>query len=108
MSRTYVVTGAASRIGQVTRELLERGHQVIGVDLQGANANADLCTPTGRADLVTQVSELSGGSVDGILAIAGLARPVSPTVAVNFYGRSPPLSDCARSCSPPTLRVPSW
>jgi NAD(P)-dependent dehydrogenase (short-subunit alcohol dehydrogenase family) len=108
MSRTYVITGAASGIGQLTRELLERGRQVIGVDLQGANVNVDLCTPTGRADVVTQVSELSGGSVDGILAIAGLATPSVATVAVNFYGRPPPLPDCARSCTPPTLRVPSW
>ena len=87
MARTIVVTGAASGIGKTTAELLQsRGDTVIGVDLKGSDVNVDLTTPEGRADLVDQVREKSGGSIDGILAIAGLAHPIPATVAVNFFG----------------------
>jgi NAD(P)-dependent dehydrogenase (short-subunit alcohol dehydrogenase family) len=87
MSRTYVVTGAASGIGKATRELLlERGETVIGVDIRDADVTVDLSTPEGRAELVERVSELSGGTIDAVLAIAGLATPSAKTAAVNFFG----------------------
>ncbi|TBN57948.1 SDR family oxidoreductase [Glaciihabitans arcticus] len=87
MSRTIVVTGAASGIGKTTAELLQsRGDTVIGVDLKGTDVNVDLTTPEGRTALVDQVRELSGGSIDGILAVAGLAHPIPATVGVNFFG----------------------
>lgn len=87
MTRTYVVTGSASGIGKSTRQLLqERGHRVIGVDIHDADVVVDLTTAEGRAALVTQVAELSGGRIDGILAVAGLAHPVPATVAVNYFG----------------------
>jgi NAD(P)-dependent dehydrogenase (short-subunit alcohol dehydrogenase family) len=87
MTRTIVVTGAASGIGKATAELLtSRGDRVIGVDLQGTDVTADLTTAEGRTSLVEQVRDLSGGTVDGVLAIAGLAHPIPATVAVNFFG----------------------
>jgi NAD(P)-dependent dehydrogenase (short-subunit alcohol dehydrogenase family) len=87
MTRTYVVTGAASGIGLATSELLvERGHRVIGVDLQGTDVNVDLSTAAGREHLVARVTELSGGTIDAIIANAGLATPTATTVAVNFFG----------------------
>jgi NAD(P)-dependent dehydrogenase (short-subunit alcohol dehydrogenase family) len=87
MARTIVVTGAASGIGKTTAELLSsRGDIVIGVDLKGADINVDLTTPEGRSSLVDQVREKSGGAIDGVLAIAGLAHPIPATVAVNFFG----------------------
>ena len=87
MSRTVVVTGAASGIGKATAELLQsRGDTVIGVDLKGSDINVDLTTADGRTALVQQVRERSGGTIDGILAIAGLAHPIPATVAVNFFG----------------------
>ena len=87
MSRTIVVTGAASGIGKATAELLQsRGDTVIGVDLKGTDVNVDLTTTEGRTALVDQVREISGGTIDGILAIAGLAHPIPATVAVNYFG----------------------
>ncbi|WP_426594429.1 SDR family oxidoreductase [Cellulomonas sp. McL0617] len=85
--RTVVVTGAASGIGRATAALLEsRGERVIGVDLHGSDVVVDLSTPTGRADLVRRVGELSGGTVDAVAAIAGLANTGVPDVAVNYFG----------------------
>ncbi len=87
MSRTYVVTGSASGIGRATLELLvERGEKVIGVDIHDADVVVDLSTPDGRESLVEQVTSLSGGSIDAVVANAGLASPTSKTVAVNFFG----------------------
>jgi len=87
MSRTYVVTGSASGIGKATRELLiEQGHRVIGTDIRDADIVADLSTAAGRDHLVQEVTRVSGGSIDAVLAVAGLATPTAATVAVNYYG----------------------
>jgi NAD(P)-dependent dehydrogenase (short-subunit alcohol dehydrogenase family) len=87
MTRTYVVTGAASGIGQATTALLtERGHRVIGVDLHDADVTVDLSTAGGRESLVARVAELSGGRIDAIIANAGLAAPKAVTVAINYFG----------------------
>ena len=85
--RTYVITGAASGIGLVTKQLLqERGHRVIGADLRDAEVIADLSTTEGRASLVSQVTALSGGAIDAVLAVAGVDVNGPITVAVNYYG----------------------
>jgi NAD(P)-dependent dehydrogenase (short-subunit alcohol dehydrogenase family) len=87
MARTAVVTGAASGIGRATKELLEsRGDRVIGVDLRDADVIADLSTGEGRAGMVESIRGLTGGAIDAVYAIAGLALPVPATVAVNFFG----------------------
>ena len=87
MSRTYVITGAASGIGAATAELLtQRGHRVIGVDLRGADVNVDLTTADGRARMVDEVAAASDGRVDAIIANAGLATPTVATVGVNYFG----------------------
>lgn len=87
MSRTYVVTGSASGIGQATTELLtQRGHRVIGVDTHDVDVTVDLSSADGRAELVARVTELSTGHIDAIVANAGLATPTAATVAVNFFG----------------------
>ncbi|MEO7123306.1 MAG: short-chain dehydrogenase, partial [Lacisediminihabitans sp.] len=87
MPRTYVVTGAASGIGKSTKQLLEtRGEKVISVDLKDADITVNLATDEGIAELTSEVTRMSGGTIDGILAVAGLAAPVAATAAVNFYG----------------------
>lgn len=87
MTRTYVVTGAASGIGAATAALLtERGFRVIGVDLRNADVEADLSTPDGRRSAAQQAAEIAGGVVDAVVAAAGIATPKPLTLAVNFFG----------------------
>ncbi|MBE1514440.1 SDR family oxidoreductase [Nesterenkonia halotolerans] len=87
MSRTYVVTGSASGIGKATtKRLRDQGHDVIGVDLRDADVTADLSTQEGRTALVTQVQERTGGTVDGVIAVAGLVAASPVTVGVNYFG----------------------
>lgn len=85
--RTYVVTGSASGIGAATSALLkERGANVIGVDIHNSDIEADLSTAEGRDFAVQRVIELSSANIGGVIACAGLVRPIAKTVAVNFFG----------------------
>jgi NAD(P)-dependent dehydrogenase (short-subunit alcohol dehydrogenase family) len=88
MTRTSVVTGAASGIGAAAVTALEaRGDRVIGVDLAGAEVQADLSTPGGRADMVERVTRLAAGRVDAVVANAGvLGSDSSAIVHVNYFG----------------------
>jgi NAD(P)-dependent dehydrogenase (short-subunit alcohol dehydrogenase family) len=90
MSKTYVVSGAASGIGAATAEHLRGlGHHVIGVDLRDADVVADLSTPEGRDAAVGGVLELTD-VVHGLVPCAGVAglTGVDPelVVSVNFFG----------------------
>lgn len=87
MTRTYVVTGAASGIGATTAAALrEQGHTVIGVDLKDVEVPADLSTTAGRAEAAARASELANGKVDGVIACAGIAAPIAKTFSINFFG----------------------
>lgn len=87
MSRTYVITGAASGIGKATADLLKAaGHRVVGVDLQNADVNADLSNPSGRVEAVNGAIDAAGAKVDAVIACAGLAHPIPKTVSVNYFG----------------------
>ncbi len=70
--------------------LTAAGDRVIGVDLRNADVEADLGTPAGRAAATERVTELSGGVLDGLVTLAGLAglpeRPASLLISVNYYG----------------------
>jgi NAD(P)-dependent dehydrogenase (short-subunit alcohol dehydrogenase family) len=85
---TVCITGSAGGIGAATRRLLEgRGDRVIGVDIDGAEVQADLSTPDGRAAMIAGVTEASGGSLDGVVAGAGVqGRTPSLELSINFFG----------------------
>ncbi|WP_370890227.1 SDR family oxidoreductase [Janibacter sp. GXQ6167] len=87
MARTYLITGAGSGIGKRTTELLrEQGHTVVGVDLRGAEVEADLSTRQGRERGAREALDATGARVDAVIACAGLSAPSPTTVAVNYFG----------------------
>ncbi len=83
----YVVTGSASGIGAAVRTRLEAdGHRVVGVDVQGADVEADLADPSDRARLADRVHEVAGPVLDGVVACAGISAFEARTVSVNHFG----------------------
>jgi len=89
MKRTFVITGAASGLGEAAAvRLMAKGHSVIGVDLRGSDINVDLGTAQGRQAMVDQVSAHAPDGIDGVLASAGTSDFSQPglVVAVNYFG----------------------
>lgn len=89
--RTYVVSGTASGIGAAVQHRLERdGDRVVGIDLRGADIEADLGTPAGRSAAVRQVRELAPEGIHGVVPCAGIAgfTGTDPAllVSVNYFG----------------------
>ncbi len=88
--RTIAITGSASGIGAATASALERdGCRVIGVDLRGADVEADLSRPDERERAVREVEAACGGTIDGLVACAGISgtdHPGSRITAVNYFG----------------------
>ena len=89
--RTVVVTGSASGIGAATRKRLESGGaRVIGVDLKGAEVEADLASAQGRRTAIERIGALCGERLDGLVTCAGLAglpsRPGRVLTSLNFFG----------------------
>lgn len=85
---TIAITGSAGGIGQATTRLLEsQGHRVIGIDVRDAEVEADLSTPDGRTTMVSSVSSLCDGTLDGLVAAAGIQGDNGPlTVSINYFG----------------------
>jgi NAD(P)-dependent dehydrogenase (short-subunit alcohol dehydrogenase family) len=86
-ARTAVVTGSAGGIGRATCERLERdGYRVLDVDVHDASIVADLSHPEGRAAMVAAVEAASGGTIDALVANAGVMGSPGLTVEVNYFG----------------------
>lgn len=85
---TIAVTGAAGGIGSALRARLEAdGSTVIGVDVREAEVIADLSTAEGRAAMVAEVTEASGGALDGLVAAAGVTHDDGALVtSINYFG----------------------
>lgn len=86
MSRTVIVTGSASGIGEATCARLERdGAHVIGLDIRDAEIIADLAIAQGRRDAVDAV-ESSASRLDAVICCAGVDARDPVTVRVNYFG----------------------
>jgi NAD(P)-dependent dehydrogenase (short-subunit alcohol dehydrogenase family) len=101
VTRTYVITGSATGIGSALHEIVRaRGGRTIGVDLYGADVVADLGHPSGRRRAIEAIGDLADGTIDAVVACAGLsaagasaqtaarARHDDPRaiIAVNYFG----------------------
>jgi NAD(P)-dependent dehydrogenase (short-subunit alcohol dehydrogenase family) len=87
MSRIYAVTGSASGIGKATKEVLEgRGHRVVGIDRANAEIEVDLAQAEQRAGLPDRVAAATGGSLDAVIAVAGVSGFDPLGAEVNFFG----------------------
>ncbi len=89
MKRVFVITGAASGLGEAAAiRLRASGHDVIGVDLRGADLDADLGTAEGRSEMVERVRALAPDGIDGVFASAGTSDANRPglVMAVNYFG----------------------
>jgi len=111
MSRTYVVTGAASGIGKaVAQALVNNGHRVITVDRQGADVVADLSDNAGRAGLAAAV-QAHADTIDGVICSAGLSSNSLATAQVNYFGTVATLNALrpllAKSAAPRAIVVGS-
>ena len=86
---TIAISGSASGIGAATRQLVEEaGHEVIGIDLRGAELTADLSTVEGRTATVDGVLAACGGRLDGLVTAAGVGPPFDPQAmcSINYFG----------------------
>lgn len=89
MTRTVVITGSASGIGQATALLCaEKGWRVVGLDKIPAeryvDIRLDLANPAQRHRVANEVALLAGQSIDAVIACAGVVGDDSP--AVNYFG----------------------
>ncbi len=82
------MTGSASGIGKAVVAACEsRGDGVITVDRAAAQVQCDLATPAGRRSAVDQIIAITSGSIDGVVACAGLSEGApSAILGVNFFG----------------------
>jgi len=87
---TYAVTGGAAGIGSAVREqLAARGHEVIVVDLDGADIVADLATEGGRRAAIDAITERAPDGLDGFVPCAGVGPSVTPpslVTRINYFG----------------------
>ena len=86
---TFAVTGSASGIGAASAAVLrDAGHTVIGIDLHDAEVTADLGTREGRRTAAEAILARSGGTLDGVAAIAGVGPNVqaAEVVSIDYFG----------------------
>lgn len=87
---TIAITGSVSGIGAATRRVLEaQGDRVVGIDVRGAEIEADLSTPEGRSAAISATVEACDGVLDGLVTCAGIGGTIHPgplVLSVNYFG----------------------
>ena len=64
----YVITGGSSGIGAKTVEILKsKGHDVVNIDLNGGDINANLATKEGRKHALTELHEKYPDGIDAMI-----------------------------------------
>ncbi len=110
--RTIVITGSAGGIGSATRTRLEKeGCRVIGVDVRDADVLADLSSRPGRDAMVEAVRVACDGTLDGVIAAAGVMGQTPAVAAINYFGAVATLDGLrpmlARGADPAAVAVSS-
>ena len=83
----YVITGATSGIGAKTAEILrERGHEVVNIDLNGGDINANLATPAGRSAALEELHRRYPDGIDAMICNAGVNRNIPLILSLNYFG----------------------
>jgi len=86
----YAITGASSGIGAKTKELLlERGHEVINIDLKEGDICVNLASPEGRQEAIDKLHEMHPEGLDGMICNAGVSGACGNLpliVSLNYFG----------------------
>lgn len=86
----YAITGASSGIGLRTLQLLvERGHEVINIDLKDGDICANLATMEGRLQASRELHEMCPDGLDGMICNAGVSAQcgnIPLIISLNYFG----------------------
>lgn len=86
----YAISGASSGIGAKTKELLlQRGHEVINIDLRDGDICVNLATEEGRQEAVGGLKMLHPEGLDGIICNAGVSGACGNLpliISLNYFG----------------------
>ena len=85
---THAITGGATGIGaEFRRQMLDRGHDVISVDIKDGDIIADLSTGEGRQAAIDGIAVRAPEGLDGFVPCAGLppVAPLNLIAQVNYF-----------------------
>lgn len=86
----YAISGASSGIGAKTKELLlQRGHEVINIDLKDGDICVNLASEDGRQEAVDTLHKMHPEGLDGVICNAGVSGAcgnLSLIVSLNYFG----------------------
>lgn len=83
----YVITGGSSGIGAKTVEILKsKGHDVVNIDLNGGDINANLATKEGRKHALTELHEKYPDGIDAMICNAGVNNNIPLIISLNYFG----------------------
>lgn len=86
----YAISGASSGIGAKTKELLlQRGHEVINIDLKDGDICVNLATEEGREEAVEGLKKMHPEGLDGLICNAGVSGACGNLpliISLNYFG----------------------
>lgn len=86
----YAISGASSGIGAKTKELLlQRGHEVINIDLKDGDICVNLATEEGRQEAIEGLKKMHPEGLDGLICNAGVSGACGNLpliISLNYFG----------------------